>query len=298
MSQQQTTGSDPHMTESDIERKCLYAAAKFEGDDVGIHFCTGLGTFFKFLYVFRSLGPNAFALRYMYGAIHPFPAIDQFFLVLIKLRRYTTNFELSRMFAIGEADVYNICCTWFRFMALQWQERSTWCHRDLVQFYMPSGFRSAFPSTRVIIDGTECPVMKPKLPNAQQSTFSTYKNRNTVEALVGITPGGLCSYVSDAYGGSTSDRQIVERSTLPQSCDQGDSIMSDKGFNVQDIFAPYDVTVNIPTFFRKQNRMQEETVMKDRKVASKSAHREIYWPCKNVQNIEASDEFIRNTFVI
>ena len=74
--------------------------------------------------------------------------------------------------------------------------------------------------------------------------------------------------------------------------------MSDKGFNVQDIFAPYDVTVNIPTFFRKQNRMQEETVTKDRKVASKSAHREIYWPCKNVQNIEASDEFIRNTFVI
>jgi hypothetical protein len=25
--------------------------------------------------------------------------------------------------------------------------------------------------------------------------------------------------------------------------------MADKGFNVQDLFAPYDVTINIPTFF-------------------------------------------------
>ena len=35
-------------------------------------------------------------------------------------------------------------------------------------------------------------------------------------------------------------------------CDKGDSIMADKGFNVQDLFAPYDVTINIPTFFRKK----------------------------------------------
>jgi hypothetical protein len=30
------------------------------------------------------------------------------------------------------------------------------------------------------------------------------------------------------------------------------SIMADKGFNVQDLFAPYDVTINIPTFFGKK----------------------------------------------
>ena len=54
------------------------------------------------------------------------------------------------------------------------------------------------------------------------------------------------SYISDAYGGSTSDRQIVDRSSLKRDCDTGNSIMADKGFDVQDIFAPYDVTVNIP----------------------------------------------------
>ena len=48
--------------------------------------------------------------------------------------------------------------------------------------------------------------------------------------------------------------------------------MADKGFNVQDIFAPMDVTVNIPTFFKKRNRMSGETVIKDRSIASKRVH--------------------------
>jgi hypothetical protein len=35
-------------------------------------------------------------------------------------------------------------------------------------------------------------------------------------------------------------------------CDKEDSIMADKGSNVQDLFAPCDVTINIPIFFGKE----------------------------------------------
>jgi hypothetical protein len=122
------------------------------------------------------------------------------------------------------------------------------------------------------VDGTECPVKRPKNPKAQQQTFSTYKNRNTAKVLIGTTPGGLVSYVSDSYGGSTSDRQIVERSNLMQLCEPGDSIMADKGFKVQDIMAPHDIAVNTPEFFKKKNRLSGSTVMKDRKIASKRVH--------------------------
>ncbi len=80
------------------------------------------------------------------------------------------------------------------------------------------------------------------------------------------------SYVSPAYGGSTSDRQIVERSDLTTKLDPTDSIMADKGFDVQDIFAPMDVTVNIPTFFKKQNRMPGKVVLRDRAISSKRVH--------------------------
>lgn len=32
--------------------------------------------------------------------------------------------------------------------------------------------------------------------------------------MIGVTPSGAVSYVSDAYGGSTSDRMSIERSEL------------------------------------------------------------------------------------
>jgi hypothetical protein len=144
--------------------------------------------------------------------------------------------------------------------------------REVVDFYAPFDFRDKFPTTRVIIDGTEIPIKVPAVPAAQQITLSTYKNRNTAKALIGVSPGGLISFVSDCYGGTASDRQIVERTYLRDVTEPGDSIMADKGFDVQDIFASRDVTINIPTFFLKRNRFSQKTVMRDRKIASKRVH--------------------------
>ncbi|XP_014675885.1 PREDICTED: uncharacterized protein LOC106815875 [Priapulus caudatus] len=154
---------------------------------------------------------------------------DQFFLTLIKLRQHKIKFELSRMFCVSESTVTNIFVTWVNFMNVQWREIDLFPSRDLVKYFAPSDFKQKFPTTRIFIDGVECPVKKPSAPRAQQSTFSTYKNRNTVKNLVGCTPGALVSYISPRYGGSVSDRQIIERSHIQISCDPGDSIMADKG---------------------------------------------------------------------
>ena len=37
-------------------------------------------------------------------------------------------------------------------------------------------------------------------------------------------------------------------------------------------FAPLNVTVNIPTFFRKKNRLSSKSVLRDRRIASKRVH--------------------------
>jgi len=127
---------------------------------------------------------------------------------------------------------------------------------------MPKDFKEKYPSTRVIVDGTECVITKPKKPRAQQVTFSTYKNKNTTKVLVDATPEDLCCMVTDACGGSATDRQIVERCGLRDKCEPGDSIMADKGFNVQDIIGTKDMTVNIPERFSKKNRLSSHTVPK------------------------------------
>jgi len=191
---------------------------------------------------------------------------------MIKLRLHTPDFELSRMFDVSEFSVGNIFVTWVNFMSLQWHEIDIWPSRDLVSYFMPTDFWKKFPSTRIIIDGMECPIKKPAGPVAQQASFSTYKNRNTVKVVVGSTPGGLLSHIPQSFGGSASDRQLIERSNLVDKCDPHDSVMADKGFNVQDIFAMKDISVNIPTFMTGKNRLPGLSVLRDRKIASKRVH--------------------------
>ena len=88
----------------------------------------------------------------------------------MKLRRATTNFELSRIFSISESTVSNIFLTWINFINVQWKELDLWPPQELFRYFAPSGFKQTSPSTRDIIDGTE--VKRPKNPKSQQATFS------------------------------------------------------------------------------------------------------------------------------
>ena len=124
--------------------------------------------------VMSILGPAVDHLSYYYGVTPPLTVEDQFFLTLIKLRTHPTNRELSIFFGLNEKQVSNVFITWINCSYLQWSE--TWPSRELVQYYSPEDFGRKFPQTRVIADGTEIPIKKPKEPVLQQSTFSTYKN--------------------------------------------------------------------------------------------------------------------------
>ena len=77
----------------------------FISDDAGIHFYTGLENYMKFKFVLSTLGPAAYCLNYVYHNVCNISVENQFFLVVIKLRRGTTNFEMSRMFNISESTV-------------------------------------------------------------------------------------------------------------------------------------------------------------------------------------------------
>jgi len=93
-----------------------------------------------------------------------------------------------------------------------------------------------------------------------------------VKVLVGSSPGGLVSFCSQAFVGSASDRQISESTALVILCDPRDSIMAYKGFNVQDMFTPFNITINIPTFFKTKNRLTGQVVIRDRKIANKKVY--------------------------
>lgn len=256
------SGADSESEQEEARGHTLsFSASSFKDDDKGIHFHAGLETYSKFMFVFSTLWPEAATLNYRENiAIAP---EDAFLLTLMKLRRNTSLYELGRFFGITERQVSNVFFTWVHFMSDMWSMLDLWPPRELIDFYMPEGFKAAYPATRVIVDCTEIPIEKPNHPGAQQASFSQYKNRNTVKVEVGASPAGLLCHLSDAYGRSASDRQIVERSGLISKCEKNDSVMADRGFNVQDLFAPKDVTVNIPSFV-KDGQLPGLTVLKDR----------------------------------
>ena len=132
----------------------IYSVEQFQSDPAAIHFYTGLENYAKFILALHSLGPAAYCLTYIYFQVQGISIENQFFMTLMKLRRYTTNFELSRFFGVSEATVKNIVYTWISFMAKQWREVNIWPSQSLVRYFAPSDFKLKFPTTRCIIDGT------------------------------------------------------------------------------------------------------------------------------------------------
>ena len=221
---------------------------------------------------FDVLGPAAYHLKYQCNDLDP---MNELFLTLIKLRLAKEDYALSLDFGICQSTVSSVIKTWILFMYYELNELNFWPERHAIDEHFPSKFKKAFPSTRVILDATEIPVQKRKNCDAQRMTFSNYKNTNTLKTMVGVTPRGVVSYVSPAYGGCTSDRQIIERSSLLNEegfFQTGDSILADRGIMVQDLFASKNVTVNTPTSMKGKSQLDPVTVVKDRRIASKRIH--------------------------
>ncbi|GFT59866.1 THAP domain-containing protein 2 [Trichonephila clavipes] len=80
------------------------------------------------------------------------------------------------------------------------------------------------------MDCTEIEVQKPSSPMEQQMTFSRYKNANTFKGMIGITPNGAISFISELFTGSISDKEVFIRSKLMDRLEPNDVVMADKGF--------------------------------------------------------------------
>lgn len=89
-----------------------------------------------------------------------------------------------------------------------------WPSKEVIQKTMPADFKEKFLSTRIIIDCTEVFCEMPSSLLLNSELFSSYKNHVTLKGLVGISPSGAITFVSQLYTGNISDREIVPRSGL------------------------------------------------------------------------------------
>lgn len=197
---------------------------------------------------------------------------EEFFLVLCRLRRGFAEKHLAHLFGISQSTVSRTFLSWINYMYLKFGQVSIWPNREVIRATMPDSFKEKYSCTRVIINCTEIRCQMPSSLLLNSKLFSSYKNHVTLKGLVGIAPSGAITFISQLYSGSISDREIVEQSGfLKLEFDNGDTVMADKGFTIEDLL-PLGVTLNIPPFLGSNSQMTAEDVIKTQEIASIRVH--------------------------
>ena len=82
-------------------------------------------------------------------------------------------------------------------------------------------------------------------------------NHTTLKFLVGIAPHGSVTFVSSLYQGSISDKEITRRSgVLSLRTQEGDEVMANKGFLIQDSLEHQKATLAISPFLSRTRSLQ------------------------------------------
>ena len=106
----------------------------------------------------------------------------------------------------------------------------------------------------------------------QQQTFSSYKHHNTVKYLIGITPQGTVSFISEGWGGRVSDKHLTENSGLLDHLTPGDVILADRGFDIQESVGLFCSTIKIPAFTKGKKQLSGIEVEQTRRIANVRIH--------------------------
>ena len=96
---------------------------------------------------------------------------------------------------------------------------------------MPKEF-AEFSTTRIILDCRELFIQQPSAMLAQSETSSDYKHHNTWKLLVGVTPNGQVTFLSDLWGGQVSDKHITRESGVLELMESGNNVMVDRSFDI------------------------------------------------------------------
>jgi hypothetical protein len=118
------------------------------------------------------------------------------------------------------------------------------------QDFVPPEFEM-FKHVKFLLDATEFRCETPKLFNHQCSVYSMYYDDSTFKFLIACTPRGKICFVSQAFGGSTSDQQATEKSNFLKLLNPGEAVMVDKGFLIHEMAEKVGVGVVMPPFLRK-----------------------------------------------
>ena len=134
---------------------------------------------------------------------------------------------------------------------------------------LPLLFRKFFGTkVAVIIDCFEAFINKSSNYMARACTWSQYKHHNTIKFLIGISPQGVVSFISKAWGGRVSDKYLTEHPNFLKNILLGGVVLADRGFDIADSIGFYCGELKIPVFTKGKHQLSSLDVETTRRIAS------------------------------
>ncbi len=90
--------------------------------------------------------------------------------------------------------------------------------------------------------------------------------------LIGITPHGFISFISEGYSGRVTDKYITEDCGILENLLPGDIVLADHGFTIHELVASHYATLNTPAIIKGLSQLHLIEVEKTRKIASVRIH--------------------------
>lgn len=202
-----------------------------------------------------------------FGPDRKLTARDELLLTLMKLRLGSLHKDLAKRFHISPTLCSQIFHSWLTTMSKLLGQTIIWPTKEQIIASKPSRF-SKLPDLRVIVDCTVIFLETPKDLKLQNLTWSQYKHHNTAKVLIGVAPNPAITFVSSAYGGRSSDKNITMDSGILDQCDPYNMVQADKGFCIRDECAARFLSLHIPPGLRGQAQMSTVAVGKTKKIAN------------------------------
>ena len=235
------------------------------------------------LIVFYTGLPNSKVLRVLFNFVvegapisscnTKLSSFEEFMVTVIKLRLNLPMQDLAFRFGVSCSTVQRIFYKWMKILDTQLQPLINWPDREDLRRTMPDCFKVSFgDNVAVIIDCFEIFIERPSSLLARAATWSSYKHHNTVKFLIGITPQGVVSFISKAWGGRVSDKYITENCGILNNLLPDDIVLADRGFDITDSVAMYRAKLYLPAFTRGKDQLSALEVEETRSIANVRIH--------------------------
>lgn len=240
----------------------------FRNNDAKTKFFTGLSSFKRLELLFEELEVDM-----PYDKRQKLNNFEVFILTLMRLRFGLSFRFLAYRFNVDETTVSKFFhkCLFHMFRKLR--KAVHFPSRTALKNSMPLSFREQFDDKiTIILDCFEifCETSQNNL-NAIKN-FSNYKHHQTVKYLIGITPSGSISFISEAFGGRSSDKFITENCGILDKIEDGDVVMCDRGFLIEEVLEDKGASLVIPAFMKARSQLDPIEVEETRNIANVRIH--------------------------